>query len=57
MPKAALHTFVFTHSHSQTEISFDEHPSYLLAAAFISFSVAVLSIGYHEHTDSAAVTN
>lgn len=55
MPKAAFHTFVFTPSHSQAEISFDEHPSYQLAAAFVSFSVTVLSIGYHEHTARAAV--
>lgn len=56
MPKAALHTLVFTPSHSQTEISFDERPTYLLAEAFISFSVAVLSVGYHEHPGSAVVT-
>lgn len=53
MPKAALHFGVYSEPFSG--IPFDECPNYLLAAAFIQFSVAVLSIGYHAHTAGAAV--
>lgn len=52
MPKAALHFGVYSEPFS--EIPFDECPNHLLAAAFIQFSVAVLSIGYHTYTANAA---